>query len=198
MRNNEYIFKFLKQALLGQSVKSKENVLRQCIKLADKDMLSGGRFIVDKFETQKQEDRINIINNLLKVDGTYCFKREIIKDVATECFWKWDEEREGTINGIKRVYTSVGLAQKLYNMTFKYLYIYYDRLPEEIGQICFGDCDCPLDSVILNNLGEKEKKWTRLNYCEYKDIQEKIDNEIENNKWKKHMGRLIYDEKWDN
>ncbi len=44
---NEYQISFLKQSVLGQKVRmnNSEEVIRRCIELADRDMMSGGRFV---------------------------------------------------------------------------------------------------------------------------------------------------------
>lgn len=66
-----------------------------------------------------------------------------------------------------------GAVQKLVNMTLKYIIIY--------NEMCnFGypinekDCDCPLDSIILDKLSTKHTPWTKMGKEEYIKVQEEI------------------------
>ena len=71
MENNQYIITFLKQAVLGQSIPldDPEKVFERCIKLADNDMLSGGRFAIQCSEKRKQVDRVTIIKEIIHSDN---------------------------------------------------------------------------------------------------------------------------------
>lgn len=76
---------------------------------------------------------------------------------------------------------SFGKAQKILNMTFKYLYCgWRENHPE-----AFAFCHMPLDSIILNwyriRIDEKQKTaWSNLDYDEYSYIEERINNYLKN------------------
>jgi hypothetical protein len=63
---------------------------------------------------------------------------------------------EITVNGRTKTASSFGLAQKIVNMTFKYLYCVHNLLDFKID---FTICDCPLDSIILNGINPN-LRWT--------------------------------------
>ncbi len=65
---NDYQNRFLKQYVLWQEVKldDSQTVLRRCIELADKDMLSGGRFISMFFNIKARRNRVEYLLNELK------------------------------------------------------------------------------------------------------------------------------------
>jgi len=73
-----------------------------------------------------------------------------------------------------------GAVQKLVNMTFKYLYILklYNVDEESINNILFSieDCDCPLDSRILQHTESyQDILWTHIDSATYQAVQEEID-----------------------
>lgn len=96
---------------------------------------------------------------------------------------------------------TVGQRQKVVNMFFKYLYTFCDSI--NIKQEYFEECDCPIDSIILNklygnekgknlndtkNVGlkilkgkveyeEKKYSWSQINdFDRYKELQDLISN----------------------
>ncbi len=190
---NEYQKKFLVQSVLGRDVKIDDpnDVIRKCIKLADQDMLSGGRFVCKQyFNVKKQTDRVGYMVNVLTKTG-YNYKKIDKKVICRDLFWECDKEESVSVNGKYRPYKPYGLAQKLVNMTFKYLYIFGEYIKIDID---FSKCDCPLDSVILNGL--TDKKWTNITSEEYQDIQDKIKKELKGCQLRDELGNLAYDEKW--
>lgn len=74
--------------------------------------------------------------------------------------------------------------QKLVNMTLKYIIILNLFEQKEIHKVCEEKCDCPIDSVILNELKRGRKdvgfspkeypSWTLVCQKEYDEIQEDI------------------------
>ncbi|BAN77255.1 hypothetical protein [Adlercreutzia equolifaciens] len=75
-----------------------------------------------------------------------------------------------------------GSVQKLVNMTLKYLVMLQlfgasDKYLERLPIISADECDCPLDSIVLEKLGGRfrEMKWTRLSRQEYEEAQEEIE-----------------------
>ena len=76
--------------------------------------------------------------------ANYVFSRDLIDNAS-----KLLSDEETIFNG-RDYATRYGLGQKVVNMTFKYFYIAQDFLNVKIN---FSNCDCPLDSVILKDLG---------------------------------------------
>lgn len=196
---NEYKQRFLLQSMLGQKTKLSvsEQVIKQCISRADQDMMSGGRFISNKFKCAKKE-RVEYIYKLLSNEH-FVFNRDLISDVSNSCFWENDDGKEVYINGKEHPYKAYGLAQKLINMTFKYLYIYEDYTTLNAD---FTKCDCPLDSIIIGKLQlDNELRWTNISQEEYIIIQEKIDSillEKKYNAMSPIIGRMAFDDNWNN
>ena len=73
-------------------------------------------------------------------------------------------------NGKKYTY---GIAQKVINLTFKYIYCHDDA---EIYEKQFSKCHMALDSFILKHYGSSEYKWTQINEDDYNTIKGKIGN----------------------
>ena len=67
--------------------------------------------------------------------------------------------------------TRYGLAQKVVNMTYKYLYVFSDYINKDID---FTRCDCPLDSVILKKLPSINCVWSKITEDEYIYCQQLI------------------------
>lgn len=82
-----------------------------------------------------------------------------------------------------------GAIQKLVNMTLKYIII-LNQLDNDFKKQGFSvdieNCDCPLDSIILDSLKIDEVpkvsgiKWTTINQKEYNDIQSEISKLLKN------------------
>ena len=56
---------------------------------------------------------------------------------------------------------TLGQSQKVVNMFFKYLYTFIDN--PNIDKNSFNSCDCPIDSIILRRISQKQ--------LEYKDLK---------------------------
>ena len=84
-----------------------------------------------------------------------------------------------------------GAIQKLVNMTLKYLYLLKKYEPNSISDICIDvrKFDCPLDSNILGELGMDDLKWTKIIKDEYKQVQNCIKKELDNEEY----GNIMYD-----
>ncbi len=68
-------------------------------------------------------------------------------------------------------------AQKLVNMTLKYIMILKKFEPEGVQgvTVCEEKCDCPIDSVIISKLREhKDVTWTTMDKAKYNDVQKEI------------------------
>lgn len=195
---NDYQIRFLKQSVLGQQViiNNPNNVINRCIELADKDMMAGGRFVCKFFKKPEKQDRVRYIYEMLK-ECEYDYTIINKKTVCNEIFWTCDDSKILTINGKERFFRPFGLAQKLINMTFKYLYVY----KEHIGiYIDFSKCECPVDSVILEKLN-LPNKWTNITLNDYDSIKKAIETALEDIKYsemKAEIGALAFDDNWVN
>ena len=68
-----------------------------------------------------------------------------------------------------------GAIQKLVNMTLKYILILNTFEDDFEIKIDERKCDCPVDSIILNELKGKHPKWTQIeNEKQYNNIQDEI------------------------
>ena len=193
---NDYQIRFLKQSVLGQTVRmniSKE-VIKRCIVLADRDMLSGGRFICNFFKIKTSKERVDYFFRVLE-RADYVYEKIDKEAVCDSIFWECDETRHPFVQGKKRTYKPYGLAQKLVNMTFKYLYVYKDHIEKDID---FSTCDCPIDSVVLGRIESKEN-WTNLTKEEYDRIQSIISEKLQEERYgslKGEIGRMAFDDTW--
>lgn len=83
---------------------------------------------------------------------------------------------------------SIGQAQKLVNMIIKYLYIYYQLysgFSNEKIEFQIKYYHAPIDSIILEEIGKSNIRWSKINdYNKYDEIQkiirEKAEEEYEN------------------
>ncbi len=193
-QNNEFILNFLKKNLLGQGVNAddKEQVIKKCISLAYKDMMTAGMYFLDKDlgksdkeKTKRNNERKEKFYKIL-VEKNFEFSRGLIKDT---CAIFGENEK---IENSKSFATRYGLSQKLVNMTFKYLYVFDDLIGMSID---YSNCDCPIDSIIIDKkLNQKGKfVWSKLKKEEYEELQKKIYEKVNLEKEYKNLGRLLYD-----
>lgn len=161
---------FLMKSILGRETKpdNPESVIKGCIREAYDDMMSVGRF----FEIGDKKSNCEKIHSLLK-DNEYHYSRELIRNIKAI----FGEEK--IYNKKKSYVTSFGLSQKVVNMTYKYLYCFRDFTRLDID---FTQCDCPIDSVVLDDMEKrnllKEKRtsyvWSKLDENQYQDIQDAL------------------------
>ena len=183
---------FLKKRLLGQKVNINDSnaVVKQCISLAYEDMMTVGKYYLDS--KLIRGSKLKKSNNQIRKDKFYTilkqynfkFSLDLIKNTC-DIFGSDD-----VIKNYKNYVTSFGLAQKLVNMTFKYLYIFRDDINQNID---FSMCDCPLDSIILNKLDKNDVIWSKLQENTYIDIQNIITKKVCHYKEYEMLGRLLYD-----
>lgn len=71
-----------------------------------------------------------------------------------------------------------GALQKLVNMTLKYILILkmFGKLNMELDE---ANCDCPIDSTILEKLDKKEINWTEIEEDVYQKVQDEIKEYLE-------------------
>ena len=157
------------------------NRIQDAVHRAHRDVLTGARFYCPEYKNcceQKEKNGLCKIENSL-ADYIIGFNP---KEENTALFSK------ALIEYLKKEYENVefGAIQKLVNMTLKYILILnaFEKLGIPVDE---QECDCPIDSVILNKLGETDLKWTQINEEDYLRIQERIANE------KKDCPRIYYD-----
>ena len=196
---------FLKKSLLKRStnLNNQESVLRSCCVLAYSDMLSAGKYFLYEKGIENKQLRETIIKGFIDTlkANDYVFSRNLINSVVPLFGPKEKIEKEKTkiINSQKQKYldfaTRFGLSQKFVNMCFKYFFVFEDDMPDI--RFDFSDCDCPLDSVILNSLNMNcTYVWSKLNLEKYVEIQDQIQEKLNfENKYEqlKNIGRMAYD-----
>ncbi len=135
--------------------------------------------------------------NTIKDDCKQCVKAYIdaISDSKTPCLNDYiDQIKESCISN----HFTFGNAQKLFNMTAKYMYIScYDK-DEFRGK--FINCDCPMDSIMINHIysivKEKEFKDEYLPYDGAKGVSAWCDISWSKIKWEVRdgkEGKIVYD-----
>ena len=182
---DKLIEKFLYKALGGRDIDKIteiDDLVKICVRKAYVDMLTGGRYVYAGLsETQLFE-----VQNVFK-NHNYTFTRDMIDEVAQIiCF-------EEILYGKNcRYATRYGLAQKIVNMTYKYFYIFNEFVHIEKLNGIYSECDCPLDSIVLKELGYSNIAWTKITKGEYKEIQDIIANKVGPNP----IGNLYFDFKY--
>ena len=190
---DELTLNFLKKFVLGQKtdINNTEEVIKKCISLAYKDMMTAGLYYLDSnldkgdnHKTENNNDRKAKFLEILQ-KANFIFSKDLI---ARTCEIFGDAEQ---IKNSKGFATRYGLAQKLVNMTFKYLYVFKDEIKQDIN---FSNCDCPLDSIIISKLNlTTNYVWSKLNQTQYWELQEKINDIVKSQPEYKNLGRLLYD-----
>ncbi len=172
---SSFIDEFLVKSVLGRNVdlNSSESVIEHCISKAYDDMMTVGRF----YKLQGKSERCEEIKKCFE-KSKYCFSVELIEQVAALFIKEKLDNRKSYV-------TTFGLAQKVVNMTFKYLYCFHDFIQLDID---FTKCDCPIDSIVLNQMkSDKLLKsarssyvWSKLTDTTYDELQKALDNQTGN------------------
>lgn len=172
---SDFVDKFLMKSILGRDAdpeKSKE-IIMCCIKKAYNDMLTAGRFykIGDKESNCKK-----IYEQFDK--NKYCFSKKLIKE--TQAVFYKDDEKISNPKIPNSYVTAFGLAQKVVNMTFKYLYCFREFTGLDID---FTKCDCPIDSIVLSQMKKEQLIgmghsyiWSKLDESQYDELQAALNN----------------------
>lgn len=160
---------FLESVVLGQSTNKNDpiTVKRKCVEVAYRDMMTAGRYYSKSFLHSKDEICYSVIK--LIESRNYLFSRNMIETVASAIC-------DDRICDGNRFVTGYGLAQKIVNMTYKYLYVFSDYIFIDCTAPDFSLCDCPLDSIILNKASLNQYTWSKLDKTQYEDCQRKIAN----------------------
>ncbi len=180
---------FLESSVLGQSTNKccPSEVIIKCIELAYSDMMTAGRYYSASFLNDKKE--ICSATNSAITESNFVFSRKIIKDISLLFC-------DNTISNDNHYVTGFGLAQKLINMTFKYLYVFSDLIFVDKAIPDFSSCDCPLDSIIIKKAHIKDCVWSKLTEQQYLECQAKITELLNANTLDlelSKLGNLAYD-----
>ena len=180
---------FLESSVLGQSTNKccRSEVIIKCIELAYSDMMTAGRYYSASFLNDKKE--ICSATNSAITESNFVFSRKIIEDISLLFC-------DNTIGYGNRYVTGFGLAQKLINMTFKYLYVFSDLIFVDKAIPDFSSCDCPLDSIIIKKAHIKDCVWSKLTEQQYLECQAKITELLNANSLDlelSKLGNLAYD-----
>ena len=180
---------FLESSVLGQSTNKccPSEVIIKCIELAYSDMMTAGRYYSASFLNDKKE--FCSATNSAITESNFVFSRKIIKDISLLFC-------DNTIGNDNHYVTGFGLAQKLINMTFKYLYVFSDLIFVDKVIPDFSSCDCPLDSIIIKKAHIKDCVWSKLTEQQYLECQAKITELLNANSLDlelSKLGNLAYD-----
>ena len=180
---------FLESSVLGQSTNKccPSEVIIKCIELGYSDMMTAGRYYSASFLNDKKE--ICSATNSAITESNFVFSRKIIKDISLLFC-------DNTIGNDNHYVTGFGLAQKLINMTFKYLYVFSDLIFVDKAIPDFSSCDCPLDSIIIKKAHIKDCVWSKLTEQQYLECQAKITELLNANSLDlelSRLGNLAYD-----
>ncbi len=153
-----------------------KKLIWECVYRAHRDVLTGRKFVKNYAKSAAQKLYSEIINP------------QNTKELSSE----------ELIDYIVSAGYGIGPTQKLVNMTLKYMFLLQLFGKLKGYSIKEEDCDCPLDSIILESLGMGDAKWTKdfeasdgKTKKSYKEIQEKI-KELQGSK-----SKLSYDfEHW--
>lgn len=183
---------FLESSLLRWSTnKNNPNeVQAKCVDLAYKDMMTAGRYYNALF-LHTREKICRDTNEAIK-QCDYVFSRDLIQKTSL-LFCKDIKDIIGSGN---KYVTGYGLAQKLINMTFKYLYVFSDLIFVDKAIPDFSSCDCPLDSIIIKKAHIKDCVWSKLTEQQYLECQAKITELLNANSLDlelSKLGNLAYD-----
>lgn len=208
-QNEKFAKYFTDSSNESKKPKRTSNLIWDAIWRAHRDVLTGFRFKDSEFYAGVKDDFDKEINSIaLSLFGLIVDKKnqplksqdliDILYDIFPEP--KIPEEKESIESGKKDAMhnaTRFEATQKLVNMTLKYLLILktYGRLPEKSGvEIRIEDCDCPIDSIIIESLSKSKEnkqfsnyKWTSLTKSQYAEIQRSIEEEPDMSE------RIMYD-----
>lgn len=167
-KNKDWKKNFLESYVLGHSTNKKDShaLQKKCVELAYKDMMTAGRYYNNSFLYTKDE----ICDKTYKAiqNHKYTFSIKLIREIASY----FTDDKDDKIGVGNKYVTGFGLAQKLVNMTFKYLYVFSDLIFKNPHD--FSHCDCPLDSIILERASIDKIVWSKLTISSYQECQTKL------------------------
>lgn len=168
---------FLIKSVLGRNVdvESTDSIIEHCISKAYGDMMTVGKNYGIKGKSEKCKEIKVLFSNY-----NYNFSIDLINDVCEKI--GGDEEiRKDFKNRGEDFVTTFGLAQKIVDMTFKYLYCLREYIKDV--EIDFEKCDCPVDSIVLSKLKNNgwnppTTVWSKLTKQNYEEIQKIINQNL--------------------
>lgn len=189
--NKSLVHDFLLECILPgfrgvKEQKSEDKLLDLIIDRAHRDVMVGARYKVNNYciwYCEHNGDYKSKLKELIKRDVKALSGRKLINEL---------------LSGDKNI--NVGLIQKLVNMTVKYLYVLdsFGYLGYVGFNVTFSDeCDCPLDSRILERISGKVNKkytaWTKMNDIkEYEEVQSIIKDEVVKQSGKRNLEYDFY------
>lgn len=213
----DYKSKFLTKCVLGHKVDlmSPEAVIKACCSKAYDNMNTGIKYVWSSNNPNSQkngkEDFISEYTKLLynnNNNNNLYFSKQLIYNCYTLFGVSYstnkDHKISTTINKSTREFSIFGACQKLVNMSFKYFYVFDELIKNKLA-IDYSECDCPLDSIILNSIhlesNSQSIKWTTILENDYDSIQSKIKDLIQEkinqgddcSSELKGLGNLAYD-----
>lgn len=182
-------YDFLVKSVLGREITIdgelqtiSESIIEACIAKADRDMLTAGcNYLISG---KKEERRKSLLDLLDKFD--YSFSRNMLSEYSNVISTMVRVDRVPRDKDV-----SYGLAQKSVNMAFKYFYVFKSYIVKDLS---FSNCDCPIDSVVLEALGKKDVLWSQVSSDEYKFIQEQIKSELKKKESEEKECKDLYNE----
>lgn len=159
------------------------NVVWDCIWRAHRDVLSARGYASPRYRSESSNLESGILITLyrcIEADGQNGLGSQTLIEELCET------HGGGVMAGseVKDDTTMYGAVQKLVNMTLKYLLLLqtFGCLDEKRAGLPFPvkvreeECDCPLDSTILQSLGREFSgcRWTRITAEEYDVVQKEI------------------------
>lgn len=205
------VIEFFRRCVYGSSYKRDkkkdiENIIMWCFNNAWRDMARTLK-PKDEFEQilsgyrnkQARETEILTLKNYIK--DKY-FNQNIVDNLKQQRFEPIDYiksiKADNSINQSKMEFT-FGQAQKVVNMFFKYLYTFKDEQCVKLSEQDFDNCDCPIDSIILDKLYKTEKYkgtvWSKIDGGQYNEIQKDIQNIVNNST--KYKNKLDFEFDWE-
>lgn len=205
------VIEFFRRCVYGSSYKRDkkkdiENIIMWCFNNAWRDMARTLK-PKDEFEQilsgyrnkQARETEILTLKNYIK--DKY-FNQNIVDNLKQQRFEPIDYiksiKADKVINQSKMEF-AFGQAQKVVNMFFKYLYTFKDEQCVKLSEQDFDNCDCPIDSIILDKLYKTEKYkgtvWSKIDGGQYNEIQKDIQNIVNNST--KYKNKLDFEFDWE-
>lgn len=175
----------IREAIKVQNDKKHKGRLWDAIRKAHRDVMTGARQknfpnYVEKNKSNRNQSLEHLYDAIAKETGSLCSKNLIEK------LQKCDTTIEFTA------------IQKLVNMTLKYLILlneFDDAAPA--FNVCEEKCDCPIDSIILQNLFKINKAphecWTKMKEPEYIQVQKEIKEYLEETYPQEQRGNIWFD-----
>lgn len=205
------VIEFFRRCVYGSSYKRDkkkdiENIIMWCFNNSWRDMARTLK-PKDEFEQilsgyrnkQSRETEILTLKNYIK--DKY-FNQNIVDNLKQQRFEPIDYiksiKADNSINQSKMEFT-FGQAQKVVNMFFKYLYTFKDEPILKLTEQDFDNCDCPIDSIILDKVYKTEKYkgtvWSKIDGGQYNEIQKDIQNIVNNST--KYKNKLDFEFDWE-